>query len=291
MKKIKVFSCQSFCKDNNGGNFAGIVLNQDTLPREGMQGIATYLQFPETAFIQKSGHMNYDFETLFFTPNQQIDLCGHATIAAYTLMRDLGLIEKKIYTHNTMAGILEIDVKDMIYAELELPCFHSIIEDKIAIADSLGLKEEELLDSIPIQIVSTGVKDIFIPVKSKEKLMAIQANHEKIKEISDKYGVVGYHVFTLDTNEAESMAHCRNFAPLYGIDEEAATGTSNSALACYLYQYHILKDTSKDIIFEQGYVLDNPSEVRVRLETKGAAIKKVKIGGSICNVKEQEITI
>lgn len=60
---------------------------------------------------------------------------------------------------------------------------------------------------------------------------------KKIKLLSQKYGVIGMHLFAL----SEENIICRNFAPLYDIDEEAATGTSNGALACYLYHHQILQ--------------------------------------------------
>lgn len=53
--------------------------------------------------------------------------------------------------------------------------------------------------------------------------------------ISEKYDVVGYHLFTLDIPE-DAAAECRNFAPLYDIPEESATGTSSGALLSYLHR-------------------------------------------------------
>ncbi len=68
------------------------------------------------------------------------------------------------------------------------------------------------------------------------RLNSIKPDFNKVSDISKKYDVTGYHVFTLETLEG-ATAHCRNFAPLYDIPEEAATGTSNGALSCYLYKY------------------------------------------------------
>ncbi|WP_243577866.1 PhzF family phenazine biosynthesis protein [Clostridium minihomine] len=59
---------------------------------------------------------------------------------------------------------------------------------------------------------------------------------KKVKEISQQYNTVGYHIFSLKSLHGDN-AYCRNFAPLYGIPEESATGTSSAALACYLYHY------------------------------------------------------
>jgi predicted PhzF superfamily epimerase YddE/YHI9 len=66
------------------------------------------------------------------------------------------------------------------------------------------------------------LRDIFVSIKTLEDLNNIEPNFEKISQISKKYNVIGYHLFTLGTLFS-STAHCRNFAPLYDINEEAAT--------------------------------------------------------------------
>jgi len=82
------------------------------------------------------------------------------------------------------------------------PEFYEIL-DKKEIVNTLNIDLDEIMDDLSIQIVSTGLKDILIPIKSLKALCDIKPN----------------------------------FAPLYDIPEEAATGTSNGALSCYLYKY------------------------------------------------------
>lgn len=84
-------------------------------------------------------------------------------------------------------------------------------------------------------------------------------------------------------------AYCRNFAPLYGILEESATGTSSGALGCYLYHYGILnEEQASHIIFEQGYFMKRPSEIRVSLDIKDNKIIEVKVGGRAMNLTIRE---
>ncbi len=82
------------------------------------------------------------------------------------------------------------------------------------------------------------------------------------------------HLYTFNNNRII----CRNFAPLYDINEETATGTSNGALACYLYENNYLR--KKVYLFEQGYSLQSPSEILVKLATNSEnSIEKVYVGG------------
>ena len=86
---------------------------------------------------------------------------------------------------------------------------------------------------------------------------------------------------------SEENIICRNFAPLYDIDEEAATGTSNGALACYLRHHQILQN---QLHFAQGYTLNAPSEVLVRLNTTPQkTIDQVLVGGRGYYVETKEL--
>jgi len=90
---------------------------------------------------------------------------------------------------------------------------------------------------------------------------------------------VGYHAFSLETKYG-STAHCRNFAPLYGIPEEAATGTSSGALACYLFKHgKITEGQARTLVFEQGYGMGRPSEILVLLDVSDNGITGVHVGG------------
>ena len=114
---------------------------------------------------------------------------------------------------------------------------------------------------------------------------------EKIKIISQKYGVVGYHVFALESLYGAN-ANCRNFAPLYEIPEESATGTSNGALGCYLYHYgKINAGQESNIVFEQGYSMKRPSEILVSLTVKENEIHEVRVGGNARNLILSEVEL
>lgn len=284
---VKVYKINAFAKESNGGNPAGIVLNADILTEYEMRYIAKIVGFSETAFVMKSKVA--DFKVRFFTPIEEVDLCGHATIGAFSAMAIEGNIQPGKYTQETKAGVLQVIVNEdiSIMMNQKTPDFFEII-DKEDIVDSLNIKAKDLYENLPIQIVSTGLRDIIIPIKDREMLNSITPNFSKIAELSKKYNVVGYHLFTLD-DACYVNAHCRNMAPLYGIDEESATGTSNGALACYLHRYNI--SNGGRLIFEQGYSMNKISEILVDLDVKDDKIKSVKVGGKSLNLSITEIDI
>ena len=285
---MKYYTLNAFAKTTEGGNPAGVVFDAEKLSNQTKQEIAKQIGFSETAFVEKSDKA--DFKVTFFTPSGEVDLCGHATIATFFLMLKLNRIQIGKYTQETKAGVLSIEaIKDeIIFMNQNTPEFFETI-DKNEIADSLNISPDIISENLPVQIVSTGLKDIFIPVKNLKNLFDIQPNFEKVANISKKYGTIGYHIFTLETKN-NATAHCRNLAPLYDIPEEAATGTSSGALSCYLFKYGIIKgDQINNLVFEQGYSMNRPSEILAQLKINDEKITEVKVGGIASNIQEQEM--
>lgn len=267
---INVHVASAFSKNNFGGNKAGVVFSENELTIVQKKDIARQLGYAETAFVFTSNVA--DFRLEFFTPKEEVDLCGHATIATFVVLMKLNRLTKNQYKIETNSGVLTIDIKDkMIFMEQNTPVFY----DQINSTELSGCFDVEAINrEHPVEIVSTGLKDILVPIKTDSLLSKIKPNFEKIKQISKKYDVIGMHLFTVH----DSQIVCRNFAPLYDIDEESATGTSNCALAGYLYTHAYLQ---KELyVFNQGYSLNEPSEIFVNLETdQRKRIQNIYAGG------------
>lgn len=288
---IEVKILKAFVKDGKGGNPAGIVYNEKDLNDSEKQRIASRVGLSETVFINSLEE--YLFDVSFFTPNKEVDLCGHGTIAAFQLLRDKDLISDGIFKQKTKAGDLDIIVTkdDEILMEQKQPEFLKIIENRAEIANSLGITINDLHEELPIQIVSTGLEDLIIGVKNNNVLNGLKPDFDKINKISEKYDVTGYHVFSLESL-TEEYANCRNFAPYYGINEEGATGTASGALASYLYHYDKINLNDLDsIVFYQGEKMGVHSEIHVKLKTKDEEIEKIFVGGNAVLFSTKKITI
>lgn len=269
---VEVYVVSAFSKGNQGGNKAGVVLDCRSLTPADMAAIAKDLGYSETAFLIKSNVA--DFKIRYFTPTEEVPLCGHATIATFSLLHSLGKLDKDAYTIETIAGTLNIRIeKDgMIFMEQNHPTYFETLKPEI-FAECF---ENRFIDTaLPIQIVSTGLKDVLLPVISKDHLEKLNPQFINMANLCRKLDVVGIHAFAL-TNNADTTAICRNFAPLYGIDEESATGTSNCALACYLFKHY--KQQSQ-YVFEQGFNLGSASRLIVNIAQHDSTIDTVSVGG------------
>jgi len=279
--KIKVYVVSSFCKNNSGGNLAGVVLWEEELNDKQKIAIASKLGYSETAFVTKSNIA--DFKLEYFTPAEEVPLCGHATIATFSLMQHLGMLDQLAYTFEAKAGVLEIFIDDgKIFMEQSKPKYLEMI-DKSELATSFDINS--ISDRYPIQIVSTGLPDMLVPIKDEQMLADLAPNFSEITQISQKYDIVGIHAFVLE----ENRIICRNFAPLFDIPEESATGTANCALVSYLFKHDIKREEEYSI--EQGYSLNLPSEITVRITCDKDEISRIFVGGYGSFVEEKEIIL
>lgn len=273
---IEVYIVSAFSKNGTGGNIAGVVLQSPNLTAQEKTKAAYRLGYSETAFVSSSGQA--DFKIEYFTPAGEVPLCGHATIGTFAVMDRLQMLHKPAYTIETKSGFfkISIDERDLIFMEQNRPQFSDIITEA-DMADCFRFAEVN--KSLPIQIVSTGLRDILYPVASVDVLSKMVPDLEAVSRISREKNCIGIHAFSL-TGDKIVTAVCRNFAPLYGIDEESATGTSNCALACYLHRCGIRQ---KRYTFEQGYNLNSISRIYVEVEEAGGrdgGVTGVYAGGS-----------
>ncbi len=233
----KAYVVSSFTLNGEGGNKAGVVFGK--LDQSTMQDIAKELNFSETVFVDGNRFR-------YFTPLKEIDFCGHATLAALHLMEydeiDINTNEFTIKAYKDPIPRFSTDDGLVIRKHID--------QDKVL--KSLGINYKDL-DHLGMKIVYAGLQDLCIHVK---RLKRLKPNFEMIAEVSKELDVVGYHVFQ---DHDKYDASTRNFAPLYGIDEESATGSASAALA-YLLS---LKENKQKYVFLQGEAMNMSSEITI----------------------------
>lgn len=269
---MELYRASAFSKDGAGGNKAGVVPDGAALTRKEKQRIAKEIGYSETVFFSGSEAADYRLE--YFTPVDEVPLCGHATVAAFVTLNALNRLPKRECTIETGAGILRVRVREdgMVLMEQNRPEYAEILEPS-ELAACFG--ERAFADGRPIRIVSTGLRDILLPIRSEAALAGLKPDFEAMKRLSRERNVVGVHAFAC-VESGGIDAVCRNFAPLYGIDEESATGTSSGALACYLSLYGEKKPR---YVFEQGRELGAPSRITAEPEYRGGEIAAIFVGG------------
>jgi PhzF family phenazine biosynthesis protein len=275
---LEFFIVDAFTDHIFGGNQAGVVILREEQPFPDdvlMQKIAAELKHSETAFVKR---VDSDvFELRYFTPEGEVALCGHATVSAFTVLRGLGEISCGEAVAKTQAGDLRVKVEaDKIW--LQMPQGELVRtltkEESSSVYSAYGLYESSRVEGMQPTIVKVGLADTLLPVSSKDALDHATQNRDEVVRLSRDFGLVGVHMFFCPT-EGDVTAYCRNFAPLFGIDEESATGTSNASLTHYLYMdRHI--GTDKINTFVQGEAMGKPSTILSRIDGAG----NIWIGGN-----------
>ena len=302
------FTTQAF-----GGNPAGVVILKEgeAFPAdETMRKIAAELRYSETAFIRpmsaeemeaaladttrlgvRPEDMDGGFTIRYFTPESEVDLCGHATVASFHCLMDAGFCENGgTYFNRTLSGDLTVDIiSDQVLMDMAEPRRIAEIRDRDELEELygvMGIPYEET--GLTPQIVSTGLADIMLPVPSRERLQEIDPDFLALSELSRRYEVTGVHAFAMGEEGGKETAFCRNFAPLYGINEEAATGTSNGALTYYLIRSGRAK--GENFLFLQGEAMGRPSKIRTRVIRDSNGMR-IRAGGSAVILVKGKIRI
>ena len=300
VRKYNLYQIDSFTKEKFTGNPAGVITNADGLNDEEMQKIARELNNSETAFIFSSNSSEYDAHIRFFTPRNEVPICGHATIAAhYARAIENNLDTSRVY-HKTGAGILPVDVirenNDykivMTQGKIE---FGNIIDgmNREKLLTALNIKESDLLEDYKIQIVSTGHSKVMIGIKSVEKLHSLDPNYDELSKLSKAINCNGYYVFTIDAEYSDILVHGRMFAPVIGINEDPVTGNANGPLGAYLVHHNLVKHDNKSFRFKakQGEAIKRAGIIEVEVKIENNEPVEVKISGNAVIIFKSELVL
>ena len=250
---MELYIVDAFTNHIFHGNQAGVVLLGDSpFPEDSlMQKVAAELKYSETVFVKLTETKTYKLR--YFTPEGEVDLCGHATVSAFTVLRNEKGLSTGNYIADTKSGRLNISVEpEQIWMEMTQCKILKYLttEESSEIYKAYGLDLDAKPNDLKPCIVSCGLTDILLPVNSREQLYKAVQRREEVIKISKEQQVVGVHMCCCEPS-SEFTAYCRNFAPLFGIDEEDATGTSNGSLTYYLYKSGLINENSINT-FMQG---------------------------------------
>ncbi|HEX8531247.1 MAG TPA: PhzF family phenazine biosynthesis protein [Cytophagales bacterium] len=276
--KIDVQLVHAFVEGDGGGNPAGVVLDADALSDAQKQRVARLVGYSETAFVSASA--SADFKLDFFTPNRRIAHCGHATIATFSYLAQLGRITGPDSSKETIDGNRAIQLRgELAFMEQTAPVYGSLEGWQEMIRASLQLDPSALLPGAVPRLVNTGNSFVLVPVASASILARLQPDLDLIGRVSEALGLVGYYAFTPDTRQPGRQAAARMFAPLYEIAEEAATGMAAGPLAAYLHDQ--LGVDAHPFLIEQGAYMPEPSPslIQVEILKTGSRIDKLFVGG------------
>jgi PhzF family phenazine biosynthesis protein len=286
MDRRRTLIVDAFTTEPLGGNPAGLLPDAAGLDAEQMRAVADELGASETAFVTESDVAERRLR--YFTPTGEIDLCGHATVAAHAHLFSTGAIEAGSHEVETDAGVLDVSVDDdgVVWIEMDEPTVRAVDPEKERVASALGIDPASIVTGeLPFAVASAGVAYLIVPVDYLATLGAVSPDRDAIGSLTEAFDATGVYAFTLDTLGRESTLHGRMFAPGEGIPEDSVTGTASAAAGAYLRFAEAFEEMPEEMRFEQGHYVDRPGHVRVRVG------EDVRVGGRAVTSLEGELVI
>jgi trans-2,3-dihydro-3-hydroxyanthranilate isomerase len=243
-----------------------------------------------------------EFKVRIFTPAAELPFAGHPVVGTHWVLAHLGHVE--LHEPVTQVrfelgvGVLPADLHiangqvERVVMTQDRPTFHTVLEDVTDLVVGLGLTLEAIVETgLPVQVVSTGVPQMMVPVRSLAEVQALDAgklNTTALNRVCRDLGTKCVMVFTFETERSESTVHVRMFAPMLGVPEDPATGSANGALGAYLIHHQAVEvsEPTTYIVSEQGSEINRASKLYVEVDSSRGEITSVRVGGQVVLVAE-----
>ncbi|MXV63798.1 PhzF family phenazine biosynthesis isomerase [Natronorubrum sp. JWXQ-INN-674] len=288
MDTVRALQVDAFTDEPLTGNPAGVIPDADGLSDDQMQAIAAEMAVSETAFLRSSE--SADRRIRYFTPTQEVDLCGHATIGSFAHLHDEGL-EPGTTTLETNVGRLEIELTEdgTVWMTQNAPQIREVDVGYDRVADALGVDQAALegaSDDIPLAVASTGLPFLIVPITYLSDLGDADPDMSAVEDLAESVDATGVYLFTFDALDRESTLHGRMFAPGAGVPEDPVTGTASGAVGVYLDRFAAFDgDLPDELRLEQGHYVDRPGLVRARVGSS------VQVGGRGVTVLDGSLVV
>ena len=303
-KKTVPFSLyDAFSSSAFGGSQGAVVLNASNFDAKIRQTIASELGWPATCFVNSV--IGSKVVARFHSTEREYPMCGHGTICLMTRLRENGMLQP------ARSGMLEVDLvlptktasveircqsngSALVMLDIAPPKFQNDKPDIKMLARLLGLNETDIDPAYPVETALGDFVHLIIPLKSLTAIQCIKPDFAAIKAFCRGNGFETIACFSTDTEQAGYDFHLRDFCPAVGVAESAAAGTTNAALAAWLYRHGLVEDdgTGKcEVKVEQGLEIGRASTIYITLHLDNHAITRLQVGGVATKVLEGHLLL
>lgn len=297
--RLRFCTCDVFTQSAYAGNPLAIVEGADTLSDTAMQTIAREFNLSETIFVRSPVDPAHEASVRIFFPTAEIPFAGHPTIgcAIHLALKSApeGDFETRI-TLEEVAGLVPVRVwrrDGRVGAEFSAPVLPHAVDGTTVpktdtIAKALGLTPDQIgLGGHRPGIWQGGPVFGYAPVRDSAALSAARPNGAAWEALCAETGVQAWYFYTKGTTVDYTA---RMFAPADGIPEDPATGSASALFAAQLLACVGLDEGETRLDLEQGVDMGRPSQIGLRIMTKGSAIEAVFVSGSAVPVSDGFLT-
>lgn len=308
-KSLPYYLYDAFSAKRFGGSQAAVVLDAAAVDAPTRVALAKELGYPATVFVADIN--NGKIEAQFYSTVAELPMCGHGTVALISCMSDLNLLDWK--NHSTINLSLTLpngnapviatrwgDQNTMAMLKVRVAMFQDDSINVNRLSKALGVTQHAFSSELPIQTAVADFTHLIVPVNSVADMQSLKPNFSDIASFYDDHGIETITVICVQedtviaginpgasakTNAGKSAgAHVRirDFCPAVGVAESAAAGTTNAAVAGYMFRHGLLGNVSDgeiQMLAEQGIEINRPSEIHSRLILNNGDIDSQWVGG------------
>ncbi len=281
----------AFSEARFGGCVAGIIDQATDLSADKMLQIAQEIGAPATGFITDLDQDGVSVR--FFSTLTEYPMCGHVTIALMTWLTERGWFvpetgesaKTQLRTPDKSSEVeirLREDGRPEVLLTLAPAVFEAAVVNAVDLARMLDLSQGSFRDDLDMTVTTTDFRSLLVPIRNTADLESANPNFAAITEWCQREHMDTVFLFAPITENAADGIRVREFCPAVGTLESAASGTTNRAVSCYLYQASQLGDLRNgDLVLhsEQGNVLGRPSLITSRLSISQGQVAAVCVGG------------
>jgi trans-2,3-dihydro-3-hydroxyanthranilate isomerase len=287
MPSLAFYHIDVFTQVPYQGNPASVLVGATAFDDRQMQMIAREIGLPGNGFVWPSQGERQAFHTRFFTPQQEVSLSGHTSLACAHAILSTGSSGglPATVTLRTRTAVLTVQRQDThLWLTLPLPSLRSYAGAVRDIATVLRLTVQDIRQDLPLQL--SPENDLLIPLGDKVEITQVVPDLQAMATLGRREGLRGFCLFTTLTHDPTVHVHSRFFAPHYGVPEDAATGSVHGPLAMYLWRCGLVQPRGRIValVGKQGEVLGRPSRLHVEVVLAGGTPQQVRVGGEAVTV-------
>ncbi|MCL6481965.1 MAG: PhzF family phenazine biosynthesis protein [Firmicutes bacterium] len=277
---LDVFTTRPFT-----GNPLAVVIDGDGLSVARMQAIAREMNLSETVFVQKPTSSRALARLRIFTVKRELPLAGHPVIGTWHLLAELGVVpasEGAVHVwQQTGAGILPVEIefaggRPKRVTMTQRPARFRPARLRLqALAEALGLRTADFDPALPIELVSTGIYNLMVPLRHRTTLRRIRHNPHALQRLLRGRGTLAY-CFAVGRR---GRSFARGLLP-WEQAEDPATGSAGGSLAAYLVR-HRQWQVDKTLEITQGVEMRRPSRIEVRILAQNRRLVPLVSGSAV----------
>jgi trans-2,3-dihydro-3-hydroxyanthranilate isomerase len=273
------------------GNSVAVFLDGQGLTDAEMQSIAKEMNLSETTFVlprDAAIERERGIRVRIFTVREELPFAGHPTLGTAFALRGQSGAESVTLELNVgrVPVVFEDKTGEPSFGEMKQvdPSF-GIQHDRVAAARAVGLRAEDLDESLPIETVSTGLPFTVTPLKSLAVAQNLQVNLALAAEYLEKTGGKFFYFVTRETVDRAARLHARM---LFYNGEDPATGSAAGCTAAWMVA-HGVANPDERVMIEQGVEMKRPSQIFVRAGRADNRIVNVRVGGNAVEIMRGEV--